>query len=294
MITTLETPRRTRVAAPRVRRRPAYLLGSVCLAICAVMVAPIVMSVLASLKPTAESAATPPTYLPHALSFDSYQRLWSYQAGLPTYLVNSLGTALVTIALTLGLCVPAAYALSRFPVPAKEPLFVVLLLALIVPYQALLTPMFLMFVQLGLNNSLLGLGILHTTIQLPFSLYVLRNSFAAVPRELEEAAVMDGASSWQMLVRIFVPSAVPAIVTVALFAFITSWNEFLGALVMMNRGERFTLPVILAASRTETSLGGTDWGMLQAGITVSMIPCVLVYLLLQRYYVSGLMSGAVK
>jgi multiple sugar transport system permease protein len=259
-----------------------------------VMVAPIVMSVLASLKPTAESAATPPTYLPHALSFDSYQRLWGYQAGLPTYLVNSLGTALVTIALTLGLCVPAAYALSRFPVPAKEPLFVVLLLALIVPYQALLTPMFLMFVQLGLNNSLLGLGILHTTIQLPFSLYVLRNSFAAVPRELEEAAVMDGASSWQMLVRIFVPSAVPAIVTVALFAFITSWNEFLGALVMMNRGERFTLPVILAASRTETSLGGTDWGMLQAGITVSMIPCVLVYLLLQRYYVSGLMSGAVK
>jgi multiple sugar transport system permease protein len=294
MTTTLETPRTTRVAAPRVRRRPAYLLGSVCLAICAVMVAPIVMSVLASLKPTAESAATPPTYVPDALSLDSYQRLWDYQAGLPTYLVNSLGTAIVTIAVTLGLCVPAAYALARFPVPAKEPLFVVLLLALIVPYQALLTPMFLMFVQLGLNNSLLGLGILHTTIQLPFSLYVLRNSFAAVPRELEEAAVMDGASSWQMLVRIFVPSAVPAIVTVALFAFITSWNEFLGALVMMNRGERFTLPVILAASRTETSLGGTDWGMLQAGITVSMIPCVLVYLLLQRYYVSGLMSGAVK
>jgi multiple sugar transport system permease protein len=294
MTTTLETPRTTRVAAPRVRRRPAYLLGSVCLAICAVMVAPIVMSVLASLKPTAESAATPPTYVPDALSLDSYQRLWDYQAGLPTYLVNSLGTAIVTIAVTLGLCVPAAYALARFPVPAKEPLFVVLLLALIVPYQALLTPMFLMFVQLGLNNSLLGLGILHTTIQLPFSLYVLRNSFAAVPRELEEAAVMDGASSWQMLVRIFVPSAVPAIVTVALFAFITSWNEFLGALVMMNRGERFTLPVILAASRTETSLGGTDWGMLQAGITVSMIPCVLVYLLLQRSYVSGLMSGAVK
>ena len=105
---------------------------------------------------------------------------------------------------------------------------------------------------------------------------------------------MDGASSWQMLMRIFIPSAVPAIVTVALFAFITSWNEFLGALVMMNRSERFTLPLILAAARTETSLGGTDWGMLQAGITISIIPCVVVYLLLQRYYVAGLMSGAVK
>jgi multiple sugar transport system permease protein len=96
------------------------------------------------------------------------------------------------------------------------------------------------------------------------------------------------------LIRVFLPATVPAIVTVALFAFITSWNEFLGALVMMSRSEKFTLPLILAAARTETSLGGTDWGMLQAGITISIVPCVLVYLLLQRYYVSGLMSGAVK
>ena len=90
---------------------------------------------------------------------------------------------------------PAAYALARFPIPGKEVIFVVLLLALIVPYQALLTPMFLMFAKLGLTNSLVGLAILHTAIQLPFSLYVLRNSFSAVPRELEEAAIVDGASS---------------------------------------------------------------------------------------------------
>lgn len=294
MITTLAPPG-THVAVPtRRRRRRGYLLGAVCLGICAVMVTPVLMSVLASVKPTREAAATPPTYVPHGLSLDSYERLWNYQQGLSTYLLNSLGTALLTIAITLLLTIPAGFALARFPVPGKEMIFVILLLALIVPYQALLTPMFLMFVRLDLSNSLLGLAIVHTTIQLPFSLYVLRNSFGAIPRELEEAAVMDGASSWQMLLRIFIPSSVPAIVTVALFAFITSWNEFLGALVMMSRSERFTMPVILAASRTETSLGGTDWGMLQAGITISMIPCVLVYLLLQRYYVSGLMSGAVK
>jgi len=169
-----------------------------------------------------------------------------------------------------------------------------LLLALIVPYQAMLTPMFLMFAKLKLTNTLLGLGILHTAIQFPFSLYILRNSFASVPRELDEAALMDGATSAQVLWRVYMPSAVPAIVTVALFAFIMSWNEFLGAIVMMSHSSRFTLPVILATARTETSLGGTDWGMLQAGITISIIPCVLVYLLLQRYYVSGLMSGAVK
>ena len=296
MTATVARRQRARVVAARAgaRGRSGYLLGAVCLAICAVMLAPLVMSVLASVKPTAEAAASPPTYLPHGLSLDSYERLWTYQQGLPTYLFNSLGTALLTIAFTLALTVPAAYALARFEIPGKEVIFVVLLLALIVPYQALLTPMFLLFARVGLTNTLVGLAILHTAIQLPFSLYVLRNSLGAVPRELEEAAIMDGASSWQVLLRILVPSTVPAIVTVALFAFIMSWNEFLGALVLMSRGSSFTLPLILAAARTETSLGGTDWGMLQAGVTISIIPCVLVYLLLQRYYVSGLMSGAVK
>jgi multiple sugar transport system permease protein len=289
--------RRARPVAARARpraRRAGYLRGALCIAICTVMLLPLVMSMLASVKPTAEAAASPPTYLPHALSLDSYERLWSYQQGLPTYLANSLGTALLAIAFTLLLTIPAAYALARFPIPGKEVVFVFLLLALIVPYQALLTPMFLMFAKIGLTNTLVGLAVLHTAIQLPFSLYVLRNSLSAVPRELEEAAITDGASSWQVLLRICIPSATPAIVTVALFAFIMSWNEFLGALVMMSKGSSFTLPLILAAARTETSLGGTDWGMLQAGITISIIPCVLVYLLLQRYYVSGLMTGAVK
>ena len=274
--------------------RTKYLLGAICLALSTIMLMPIVLTILASFKSTAEAAASPPVYLPSAITLDSYERLWGYQAGLPTYLGNSLGTALITIALVLGLTIPAAYALARFPIPAKELFFIVLLLALIVPYQALLTPMFLMFAQLKLTNTLLGLAILHTVIQFPFSLYVLRNSFAAVPRELEEAAVMDGANSFQVLRRIFVPSVKPAIITVALFAFVTSWNEFLGALVMMSKSSSFTLPVMLAIGRTETSLGGTDWGMLQAGVTISIIPCIGMYLLLQRYYVSGLLSGAVK
>ena len=290
-------PGRARPRAAWVRRgsgRRGYLIAAVCVALCTVMLLPLLASVLASVKPTAEAAQSPPTYLPHALSLDSYQRLWSYQEGLPTYLLNSFGTALLTITITLLLTVPAGYALARFRVPAKELVFVVLLLALIVPYQALLTPMFLTFAKVGLTNSLIGLAIVHTAIQLPFSVYVLRNSFAAVPRELEEAAVMDGANSLQALRKVFLPAAFPAVVTVTLFAFIMSWNEFLGALVMMSRGSKFTLPLVLAAARTETSLGGTDWGMLQAGITISVVPCVVVYLLLQRYYVSGLMSGAVK
>jgi multiple sugar transport system permease protein len=274
--------------------RRNYLVGAVCLTICAFMLMPIVLSVFQSVKSTAESAAIPPTYVPHEISLDSFQRLWSYQAGLPTYLFNSFATAFMTIGFTLALTIPAGYALARFPVPGKEGFFVFLLLALIIPYQALLTPIFLMFAQLKLTNTLVGLAILHTAIQLPFSLYIMRNSFEQVPRELEEAAVTDGGNSWQILVSIFIPAVVPAIVTVTLFAFVTSWNEFLGALVLLSRASGFTLPLILASARAETSLGGTDWGMLQSGIVVAMIPCIGIYLLLQKYYVSGFTSGAVK
>jgi multiple sugar transport system permease protein len=276
--------------------RNRYLVGAVCLAICVFMIMPIVLSVLTSLKTRGEAAAIPPTYLPHALSLDNYARLWSYQAGLPVYLGNSFITAFLTIAFTLLLTIPAAYALARFPIPGKEAIFVFLLLALIIPYQALLTPIFLMFAQapVKLTNTLFGLAILHTAIQLPFSLYIMRNSFEAVPRELEEAALTDGGSSFQILRSIYIPAVMPAIVTVTLFAFVTSWNEFLGALVLLNRASSFTLPLILATARSETSLGGTDWGMLQAGITIAMIPCILIYLLLQKYYVAGFTQGALK
>ena len=256
--------------------------------------APLVLSVMASLKSTVEAAAIPPTYFTHGLSLDSYEKLWSYQDGLPTYLFNSAATAVLAIVFSLGLTIPAGYALARFPIPGKEYFFIFLLLALIIPYQALITPIFFMFATLKLTNTLVGLAIVHTAIHIPFSVYIMRNAFEAVPKELEEAAVIDGCNSWQALIRIYLPAIRPAMVTVALFAFVTSWNEFLAALVIMNRGSTFTLPLVLAAARQETSIGGTDWGLLQAGVTISVIPCVLFYVLLQKYYVSGFLSGVVK
>ncbi|EHK55795.1 carbohydrate ABC transporter permease [Allomesorhizobium alhagi] len=274
--------------------RQKYLVAAVCVALCTVMLLPLVASVLASLKSTEEAAAVPPTYIPHGLSLDSYERLWNYQAGLPVYFSNSLGAAALTILFCLALTIPAGYGLAKFRIPGKEALFVVLLLGLIVPYQALLTPLFFLFVQLKLHSSLVGLAIVHTAIQLPFSIYVMRNAFEAVPRELEEAAIMDGCNSFQVLVHICLPAVVPAMITVSLFAFITSWNELLAALVIMNKDSSFTLPLILAAARQQTSIGGTDWGMLQAGITISIIPCMAFYLLLQKYYMAGFLSGAVK
>ena len=290
----LQQGQRIRGSAKIMQRRLGYLVAAICVALCTIMLMPLVLTVLASFKTTLEAAALPPTYFPHQLSFDSYAKLWNYQAGLVTYVSNSGIAACLTILFCLLLTIPAGYALARFPVPGKEGIFVILLLALIIPYQALLTPIFFMFIQMKLTNSLVGLAIVHTAIQLPFSVYIMRNAFESVPIELDEAATVDGCSSWQALLLVYIPSIRPAIVTVSLFAFITSWNELLGALVMMSKGSTFTLPIILAAARTETSLGGTDWGLLQSGITISIVPCVLFYLLLQKYYVSGLLSGAVK
>ena len=180
----------------RARRRRAddsTSSAAICIALCTVMLLPLVASVLASLKTTVEAAAVPPTYFPHALSFDSYERLWNFQAGLPHLPRQQLRHRAPDHRLLPRAHHSRPATRSRcFPIPGKEVLFLLLLLGLIIPYQALLTPIFFMFVKLGLTNSLVGLAIVHTAIQLPFSVYVMRNAFEAVPRELEEAAVIDG------------------------------------------------------------------------------------------------------
>jgi multiple sugar transport system permease protein len=150
-----------------------------------------------------------------------------------------------------------------------------------------------MFAKLGLANSHVGLAIVHTVIQLPFSIYLMRNSFEAVPREIEEAALIDNCSPLRMLIKVFIPLVMPGIITVALFAFITSWNEFISALIFMNSEKSFTVPVMLVSVRTGRQ-SSIDWGALQAGVILSIIPCIAIYLALQRHYVSGFLSGAVK
>lgn len=274
-------------------RKLRYLVGALSIFIITLMLAPLVMSFLASIKPPDEASAVPPTYLPHGISLENYITVFTYQAGLWTYIFNSLLVAFLTIALCLILSVPAGYALARFAIPAKEVFFLMLLASMMIPYQAMLTPLYLMFTDMGLTNTHLGLAIVHTILQLPLSVYLMRNSFEGIPKELEEAAVMDGCNSLQILRRVFMPLVIPGMVTVSLFAFIMSWNEFIAALVFMSRETSFTVPVMLTGVSTGI-FGVVDWGALQAGVIVSIVPCVAIYLMLQRYYVSGLMSGAVK
>ncbi len=270
-----------------------YLVAAVCVFLVAMMLFPIVMSFFASIKTPAEASGIPPHYFPHTLSLENYAKVFGYQAGLLTYVFNSFAVALLTIAFCLGLAVPAGFGLARFDVPAKEFLFLTLLLGLMIPYQALLTPLYLMFVPLGLANTYVGLAIIHTVLQLPFSVYLMRLNFEGIPRELEEAAVIDGCTTWQMLWRIFIPAVRSGIVTVVLFAFIMSWNEFIGALIVMSNETKFTVPILLVSVRLG-HFGTVDWGALQAGIIIAIVPCMLIYVLLQKYYVSGFLSGAVK
>lgn len=274
-------------------RATRYLVGAICLFVITLMLAPIVLSFLASIKPSAESSASPPDYLPHSLSMENYAKVYDWQAGLVTYVGNSLSVAAIAIVLCLLLAVPAGYGLARFKIKYKEIWFILLLAPLMIPYQALLTPLYLTFSKIGLANSHFGLAIVHTILQLPFSIYLMRNSFEGIPREIEEAAVMDGSTTFQALRNIFLPLIVPGIVTVALFAFINSWNEFLSALIFMNKETSFTIPIMLTSVRAGR-LGAVDWGSLQAGVIISILPCVLIYLLLQKYYVSGFLTGAVK
>ncbi len=236
--------------------------------------------------------------MPSTISFENYVRIFHYQAGLPTYLFNSFSVAFLTIALCLLLAVPAGYgARTLFPVAtAKEAVFLVLLLSADVALseKALLTPLHRLFTTLGLANTYLGLAIVHTVLQLPFSVYLMRNSFESVPKELAEAAVIDGAKSFQALWWIFLP----AFIALDRYAGCCSpssrhGNEFIAALIFMNRETGFTMPVMLVGVR-QGHFGAVDWGAVQAGVIISILPCLLIYLLLQKYYVSGFLNGAIK
>jgi multiple sugar transport system permease protein len=207
--------------------------------------------------------------------------------------LNSLIVAVLTALLTAVVSVLAGYGFGLFPFRGSGLVFGLVLLAFMIPFQAVLTPLFLELHSLHLLNSLIGLALFYTTFNLPVGVYVMRNSFLQVPREIVDAARVDGASVLRTLLSVLRPLVVPGIATAALYAFLFSWTEFLGALSFMTNDSLFTLPVAL--SNVETgSYGSVNYGLLLAGAVIAMIPCVVVYVALQRYYVRGLISGALK
>ena len=273
---------------------PVLAWWVVCLCLAVVFLYPLWVMLSMALKDPVEQGQIPPTFFPHSPSLANFTHLASVQ-GLNVF-GNLLNSVVVTLAATVGtvlIATLAGYALARARFPGSNVVFFVILATFMIPFQAIITPLFMVLKTLHLNNSLLGLTIVYVTFNLPFGLFIMRNSFAAVPGTLEEAALVDGCGILSALRHIMLPIVLPGVITTALLTFFASWNEFFAALILITDQSKFTLPVTLTLV-TSGQFGTVNWGALEAGVALTILPCIVIYLLLQRYYVSGMLNGALK
>jgi multiple sugar transport system permease protein len=291
MSTALIQRRRRPFSASRVARTSLFHGGSIVLAVAFLF--PIIWAALNSLKTTDEANAQPPTWLPHSLSLQNYRTLSGFDQGIGTYLVNTILLCVLTVTISVVVCLLGGYGFARYTFRGKNLLFGTTLAILMVPYATILLPLYIVIGKLGLQNTLIGLALVLVMFQLPFGIFLMRNSFESVPRELEEQALVDGCSDFGALRHVSARIVMPGVITVALFSFLTSWNEFLAPLIFLNDGSSYTLPVMLVNIRY-ASFNILDVGALQAGVMVAMLPCLVIYLALQRFYVSGLVTGALR
>lgn len=248
---------------------------------------PLVWTAVSSVAPNPGTGQT------QGWGLGNYRTLAAYQDGIGQYILNSTFVSLVTVGLTLFISLLGGYAFARFNFPGKNVLFLATLSILMVPYATLLIPLYVLLNALGLQNSLLGVALVLTMFQLPFSTFMMRISFEAVPKELDEAALVDGCSSSTVLWRILLPAVKPGLITVGLFAFLAAWNDFMAPLILISDSSRMTLPLAVSNLRGQVQ-GVVDYGATEAGVVVLALPCIVLFLLLQRHYVRGFMSGALK
>ena len=228
-----------------------------------------------------------------AWGLENYRRLIGYGSGLGVYMLNTAIVSTITVVVTVVVTTLGAYAIVRFNFPGKNLLFLTTLMILMVPHSTILIPLYILLNWIGLQNSLLGLALVLAMFQLPFGLFMMRNSFEALPVALEEAALVDGCGPTQVLRHVLLRGVAPGVVTVALFSFLTSWNEFVAPLIFITDDDKFTLPVALFNLQSG-GLGSVDFGALLSGVVAAAIPCVALFLLLQPYYVRGFIRGALK
>ena len=262
----------------------------VVMVICAVLlVGPFVWMVLASLKTDADIRRIPPTVIPDPITGDNYRRVidtfpfWRFAA-------NSAGVALASTALQLTMAATAAYAFARIEFRGRGALFALYLATMMIPLQVVIVPLFIEMRNLGLVDSYAAL--LLTTIVSSFGVFLLRQAFLALPRELDEAAFIDGAGHFTVFFRILLPLVGPALATLAVFAFMATWNSFLWPLVITQASERHvTLPVGLSRLNGRFS---TDWNVVMAGAVMTVVPIVAFYVLTQRWVIRSVAFTGLK
>jgi len=256
-----------------------------------VMITPLVWMVLTSLKPDMDIIAYPPTILPRTSTLRNYQTLFAI-SDFATYLRNSVVVATVTTGGTLLCGLTAAYALSRFRFRFLQGLGEVSLFAYMVPPILLLVPIAKIVTSLGLANNLLALIVLYTATLLPFALWVLRSYFNGIALDVEQAALVDGASRAQAFRDIVVPQAMPGVISTGVFTFNAAWSEYLFASTLMTSPTKVTLSPGLALLLDQT--GVYSWGLLMAGSVIVVVPVMILFTVVQRRLVTGLGDGALK
>jgi multiple sugar transport system permease protein len=269
-------------------RRPPLILWGVLLLMGLVTLLPYAWTLATSFKQRADILSTPPTWIKNPSWFNYENMLFG--RGFDQYLLNSviIGVASTLLALTVGTL--AGYAFSRFKVPAGNHLFFWILATRLGPPIAYALPMYLLFAELDLLNTYLGISIAHAAFNLVLVVWMMKTFFDEIPIELEEAAALDGCTAAQVFRRISLPLAAPGLVTVAIFVFIFSWNEMLFAL-MLSAGDTNTLPMMIPSLIQHT---GTLRGEVAAAAIVQTIPVIVFTFIAQRHLLRGLTFGAVK
>jgi multiple sugar transport system permease protein len=259
------------------------------LAILAFALAPFVWMLLTSVKPTADLSAFPVRYLPSRFTLEHYAMLLQ-RTSFSANLLNSLIIACGAVVLGLATSVPAAYAFSRFRFAGRRMLMTSFLVINMFPIVLLIIPLFVLMRKLGLIDTFLGVIIGHSTFSIPFSIWMLVSYFNAIPRDLDEAATIDGATRLQAIRLVILPLVMPGLATTAIYVFITSWNEYLFAMMLSGQTVR---PVTVAL---QLFIGEftVQWGLLTAGGALIALPVALLFLFVQRRLVGGLTAGAVK
>jgi len=270
------------------------------------VLAPVVWLVSSSLQREADITSIPPHWIPHPPTLAGFRAI--VDAGLGTLsgdasfvpstaqyllpaLLNSFTVACAVVVLNLVVSVPAAYAMAKIRYIGRDMSIYLMLATRVIPDIALVVPFFLFVRKLGLLDNIGALIITYLAITVPFSVFILLSYFEGLPDELDKAARVDGCSRIQTLVRVYLPLALPAIVSVILFTFLTSWNEFLFALMFTQTAASQTVPIIVASFTSDFT---TSFSFINAAGVVAIVPPVIIAVVFERYIVSGLTAGAVK
>ena len=261
------------------------ILGAIAL----VMLFPLLWLISTALKsPTENIWQSPPQLLPNQPTLENFSRVWQ---SLPfgTYLYNSILVSVLTVGLNLLFCSLAAYPLARLSFVGRNGIFIAIVSTIMIPFQIVMIPLYILTVQLGLRNSYLG--IIFPSLASAFGIFLLRQALISVPKEIEEAARLDGSSELGLWWHIMLPAIRPALITLAIFVFIGAWSDFLWPLIVIQDESLYTLPLGVAKLAGTFSL---DWRLVAAGSVISITPVLVLFLFLQKYIVPTDTGSGVK